>query len=165
MSEQLPDIDYTQVSRRVFYELLSKHAQSLFENERDAIANMANLSALLYEALEDVNWAGFYRFIGNELVLGPFQGRVACVRIKMGSGVCGTSAQQKQTIIVDDVHRFPGHIACDARSRSEIVVPLIKNGTLLGVLDMDSPVLSRFTVEDKKGLEKLVELLITGTNF
>ncbi|HGY56337.1 MAG TPA: GAF domain-containing protein [Caldithrix abyssi] len=165
MSEQLPDIDYTEVSRRVFYELLSKQAQSLFENERDAIANMANLSALLYEALQNVNWVGFYRLIGNELVLGPFQGRVACVRIKMGSGVCGTSAQRKQTIIVDDVHQFSGHIACDARSRSEIVVPIIKNGTLLGVLDIDSPVLSRFTIEDKKGLEKLVELLITGTNF
>jgi len=164
MSE-LPAIDYDRVSRQVLYELLVNQVQSLFEQERDPIANMANLSALLYEALQDVIWVGFYRLVKNELVLGPFQGRVACVRIKMGSGVCGTSAQRKETVIVDDVHRFPGHIACDVSSRSEIVVPLIKNSRLLGVLDIDSPLTSRFNTEDKKGLEKLVELFITRTDF
>ncbi len=164
MSE-LPSFDYDKMSRQVLYELLAKQIQSLFEEERDPIANMANFSALLYEALQDVNWVGFYRLIGDELVLGPFQGRVACVRIKLGSGVCGTSAQRREVLVVDDVHQFPGHIACDALSRSEIVVPIIKNNRLIGVLDIDSPRLSRFTEEDKIGLLKLVDLLTDRTLF
>ena len=157
--------NYDQLSRQVLYELLAKQVQSLFKQEPDPIANMANLSALLYEALQDVNWVGFYRLANNELILGPFQGGTACVRIKMGSGVCGTSALRKETLIVNDVHQFPGHIACDARSQSEIVIPLVKKGRLLGVLDIDSPVNSRFNEEDKKGLEKLVELFIELTHF
>src|SRR5690606_17176000 len=124
------------------------------------IANLANASALLYQFLDEVNWAGFYLMEGEELVLGPFQGLPACVRIPLGKGVCGTSAKRKETILVDDVDQFPGHIACDAASRSEIVVPMIHRGEVVGVLDIDSPVLSRFDQVDRVHLERYVEILM-----
>ena len=138
---------------------------SLFAGERNGLANTANMSAVLYEALPNVNWAGFYFRQGRELVLGPFQGKVACVRIAMGSGVCGTAAERRETVIVEDVHSFPGHIACDAASRSEIVVPLIQNGQLIGVLDLDSPHTGRFDTEDGAGLNAAVNLLVQASDL
>ncbi|HEY1962299.1 MAG TPA: GAF domain-containing protein, partial [Rhizomicrobium sp.] len=137
------------------YAELARQARGLFRGERDAIANAANLSALVYGGLADVNWAGFYFLKGAELVLGPFQGRPACIRIPVGKGVCGTAAARRQTIVVPDVEQFPDHIPCDSASRSEIVVPLMKGAQLTGVLDLDSPVLSRFTSADHRGLEAL----------
>jgi L-methionine (R)-S-oxide reductase len=137
----------------------------LFAGERDGLANTANMSALLYEALPELNWAGFYFLRGRELLLGPFQGRVACVRIALGSGVCGTAAARRETLIVPDVHAFPGHIACDAASRSEIVTPLIHAGRLLGVLDLDSPQLARFDEEDRQGLHAAVDLLLQSSDM
>lgn len=133
---------------------------ALFADERNALANTANMSALLFESLPKLNWVGFYFLRGSELVLGPFQGKVACVRIALGRGVCGTAAERRETLIVPDVHAFPGHIACDSASRSEIVVPLIQDGQLLGVLDVDSPDLARFDHEDGAGLEAAAALLI-----
>jgi len=133
---------------------------ALFTGERNALANTANMSALLDEALPDVNWVGFYFLLGGELILGPFQGKVACVRIALGRGVCGSAAERRETLIVADVHEFPGHIACDLASRSEIVVPLIQDGRLLGVLDVDSPHPERFDQEDGAGLEAAVALLL-----
>jgi L-methionine (R)-S-oxide reductase len=123
------------------------------------------MSALIYETLPELNWAGFYFLQGRELVLGPFQGRVACVRIALGQGVCGTAAERRETVVVADVHAFPGHIACDAASRSEIVVPLIQSGRLLGVLDLDSPLLARFDHDDLAGLTDAVDLLLQHTDF
>lgn len=137
------------------YATLLLQAEALFKGERDHIANAANLSALLWNALPDLNWAGVYRFDGRELILGPFQGKPACVRIAMGKGVCGTAAVKRQTIIVPDVHQFEGHIACDSASNSEIVVPLVHGNILHGVLDLDSPRFDRFDDEDRKGLEAL----------
>ncbi|NLI26654.1 MAG: GAF domain-containing protein [Acetobacter sp.] len=134
-------------------------AQALVNDEQDFIARTANLSALLYEAMRDVNWAGFYFLKGEELVLGPFQGRIACTRIPLGKGVCGTAAQRAETIIVPDVHAFPGHIACDSASASEIVVPLFKDGKLIGVLDIDSPKHDRFSIADQLMLEQIASLL------
>lgn len=128
-------------------------------DEPDAIANMANAAAILWEFLPDLNWAGFYRNIGGELVLGPFQGRAACIRIAFGKGVCGAAAQSLQTQLVDDVHAFPGHIACDAASRSELVVPIIGQSGLIAVLDLDSPIPARFDREDAAGCEAIVKLL------
>jgi GAF domain-containing protein len=142
------------------YANLAVQLRSLLEGERDFIANAANLSALLYHSLPDLNWAGFYLQKDGELVIGPFQGKPACVRIAMGKGVCGTAAAQRQTILVDNVHDFPGHIACDSASNSEIVVPLIKQERLLGVLDLDSPLFARFDDEDALGLNGLVEIFI-----
>lgn len=133
----------------------------LIENETDMITNMANISAYINDLLDDINWIGFYLYKDNMLVLGPFQGHVACNRIKPGQGVCGTSAKERKTIIVDDVHLFKGHIACDSQSQSEIVIPLIKNNQLLGVLDIDSPIKKRFTDKDQKLLEDLVSMFIT----
>jgi GAF domain-containing protein len=133
-------------------------AEGLFRGERDAVANAANLAALLWLGLPDLNWAGFYFLRGPGLVLGPFQGRPACVRIEVGRGVCGTAAKQRETIVVPDVEQFPGHIACDAASKSEIVVPLLMGGRLLGVLDLDSPLHARFDAEDARGLEALAAL-------
>jgi len=138
---------------------------ALFVGERDGLANTANMSALLYAALPDLNWVGFYFLQKDELVLGPFQGKIACVRIRIGQGVCGEAAQHMKTVIVPDVHAFPGHIACDAASRSEIVIPLIQNGGLLGVLDLDSPQLARFDQEDGAGLEAAVEVLLQGSDL
>jgi L-methionine (R)-S-oxide reductase len=147
------------------YRELQGQLAALFAGERSALANMANMSAVLYEALPDVNWVGFYFLHGRELVLGPFQGKVACVRIAVGSGVCGAAAERRETVIVEDVHAFPGHIACDAASRSEIVVPLIHNGRLLGVLDVDSPELARFDQEDGAGLKGAAELLLQSADL
>ncbi len=147
-------------TREENYELLFRQLEALLEGETNRIANLANASALLYQFLDEVNWAGFYLMEGEELVLGPFQGLPACVRIPLGKGVCGTSAKRKETILVDDVDQFPGHIACDAASRSEIVVPMIHRGEVVGVLDIDSPVLSRFDQVDRVHLERYVEILM-----
>jgi L-methionine (R)-S-oxide reductase len=141
------------------YRDLSSALQGLFTGEPDPIANMANAAALIFETLPDVNWVGFYRNIGGELVLGPFQGRPACIRIKFGEGVCGVAAETRQVQRVEDVHAFPGHIACDSASNSEIVVPLIRDGELLGVLDIDSPKPGRFAKDDETGVVKLGEIL------
>ena len=138
---------------------LASALEGLVAGEADAVANMANASALIFETLPDVNWVGFYRNVGGELVLGPFQGRVACIRIPFGTGVCGVAAETRQVQRVEDVHAFPGHIACDSASNSEIVVPLIRNGELLGVLDIDSPKKARFTAEDEAGCVKLAAIL------
>ncbi|MCJ7421697.1 GAF domain-containing protein [Sphingomicrobium astaxanthinifaciens] len=142
-----------------FYDELAKALASLVAGEPDAVANMANASALIMEQLPDLNWAGFYRHVGGELVLGPFQGRAACIRIPLGKGVCGAAAATRETQLVEDVHAFPGHIACDAASRSELVVPILKDGALFGVLDLDSPIPARFDEEDRAGCERLVKVL------
>src|SRR6478735_10414593 len=140
------------------YGQLLAQARALVEDERDRVANAANLSALVYHALPQLNWVGFYFFDGTELVVGPFQGLPACVRIPLDKGVCGAAASTRKTQLVEDVHAFPGHIACDAASRSELVVPLVRNGTLVGVLDLDSPVPARFDVEDQQGIEAIARL-------
>lgn len=147
------------------YAGLASQLRSLLEGERDFIANAANFASLLYHSLPDLNWAGFYLQKEGELVLGPFQGRPACVRIAMGKGVCGTAAQQRQTIMIDNVHDFPGHIACDSASNSEIVVPLVKDQQLIGVLDLDSPLLGRFDDEDARGLNELVENFVDSISL
>jgi L-methionine (R)-S-oxide reductase len=147
-------------SKREFYSQLAEQLRSLLTGERDFIANAANFSSLLYHSLPDVNWVGFYLVKEGELVLGPFQGKPACIRIAIGKGVCGTAAERRQTVLVDNVHDFPGHIACDSESKSEIVVPLVEGERLLGVLDVDSPSLARFTEEDAEGLDKLVEIFV-----
>ncbi|MBO9671320.1 MAG: GAF domain-containing protein [Sphingobium sp.] len=134
-------------------------ARAVTEGEPDAIANMANVAALIWQFMPDLNWAGFYRFDGTELVLGPFQGKAACIRIPLGKGVCGTAAATRETQLVEDVHAFPGHIACDAASASEVVVPIVHDGRLIGVLDLDSPRVSRFDSEDAAGLEALCNAL------
>ena len=137
------------------YAQLLAQAGGLLHGEPDRIANAANLSALLFNALPDLNWAGFYFFEGTELVVGPFQGLPACVRIPLDKGVCGAAARTRQTQRIEDVHAFPGHIACDAASQSEIVIPLIKQDVLIGVLDIDSPKLARFDADDQRGLEAI----------
>lgn len=141
------------------YRELARGLPTLIAGEPDFIANLANTSALLFQSLPDLNWAGFYLLKDGELVVGPFQGKPACVRIPMGKGVCGTAALQRASVIVHDVNQFPGHIACDAASNSEIVVPMLRSGELLGVLDIDSPLLGRFDEEDRAGLERLVAML------
>lgn len=141
------------------YRDLASALEGLIAGETDAVANMANAAALIYETLPDVNWAGFYRNVDEELVLGPFQGRAACIRIAFGSGVCGTAAATRETQLIEDVHAFPGHIACDSASNSEIVVPLVRDGDLIGVLDIDSPVTGRFNEEDRAGCERLGAIL------
>ena len=143
------------------YQLVIKQLTSLIEDENNTIANLANASALLNQFLRGINWVGFYLTVENELVLGPFQGLPACVRIPFGRGVCGTAAQNGQTERVADVHLFPGHIACDAASASEIVVPMIKNGEVIGVLDIDSPSRNRFDEIDQKYLEEFVSVIVT----
>ncbi len=152
-------------NKRDFYESLAQQLTGLLHGEPDAIANAANMSALIYELLPDLNWAGFYFMRGSELVLGPFQGKVACVRIAVGRGVCGTAAERKESVVVPDVLAFPGHIACDSASRSELVVPLIRNGTILGVLDLDSPHPNRFDEDDREGCEKLVRIYLDASEF
>jgi len=134
-------------------------ADGVTAGERDAIANMANVAALVWELVPGLNWAGFYRMVDGELVLGPFQGRAACIRIPLGKGVCGAAAATATTQLVEDVHAFPGHIACDAASASELVVPIVVNGTVIGVLDLDSPTPARFDAEDAAGAEQLCALL------
>ena len=142
------------------YASLAEQAAALLHGERDRIANAANLSSLIWHSLPGLNWAGFYLFDGHELVLGPFQGKPACVRIAIGKGVCGTAAATRRTQVVADVHAFPGHIACDSASNSEIVVPLLRGDELLGVLDLDSPLLARFDAEDQAGLERLAAIWV-----
>ncbi|MGI5221024.1 GAF domain-containing protein [Nocardia sp. CA-290969] len=142
------------------YLQLTEQAAALVAGESDRIANAANLSALLYHSLPEVNWAGFYFHDGHELVVGPFQGKPACVRIAIGTGVCGTAAHTRRTQLVPDVHDFPGHIACDADSRSEIVVPLVRAGELIGVLDLDSPRPARFDDIDRRGIEAVAEVFV-----
>lgn len=143
---------------RLYTDLLTA-GRALVGGERDPVANMANVAALLWQWLPDLNWTGFYRLQNSELVLGPFQGKPACVRIALGQGVCGTAARERRTVIVEDVHAFPGHIACDAASASEIVVPILIGGALLGVLDLDSPSRARFDAADAAGLEAFVRSL------
>ena len=151
------------VSKPELYANLAAQLSSLLAGELDVIANAANCAALLYQSLPDVNWAGFYFFKEGELVLGPFQGNPACVRIALGKGVCGTAAELKQTLVVENVHEFPGHIACDSASNSEIVVPLVKDGRLIGVLDIDSPSLARFDDEDAQGLNEVAEIFVAAS--
>jgi L-methionine (R)-S-oxide reductase len=153
------------VSKAATYREVNAQLAGLFSGERNGLANSANMCALLYQMLPDVNWVGFYFLHGAELVLGPFQGKVACVRIAMGRGVCGTAAEHREILVVPDVNAFPGHIACDAASRSEIVLPLIQHGRLLGVLDVDSPNLARFDDEDRDGLEASVDLLLKSSSL
>jgi L-methionine (R)-S-oxide reductase len=142
------------------YEQLAAQARAMVEGERDRIANAANLSALVYHALPELNWVGFYFYDGHELVVGPFQGLPACVRIALDRGVCGAAARTRETQRVADVHAFPDHIACDAASRSELVVPLVREGALVGVFDIDSPVPDRFDVEDQAGLERIAAIYL-----
>ena len=145
------------------YDQLASQLSSLLAGERDLIANAANFASLIFHSLPDLNWAGFYFVKDDELVLGPFQGKPACVRIALGQGVCGTGAAKCETVIVRNVHEFPGHITCDIASNSEIAVPLMKSGQLIGVLDLDSPLLARFDREDAAGLETLVRVLLSST--
>ncbi|WP_379965390.1 GAF domain-containing protein [Ectobacillus sp. sgz5001026] len=146
-------------TREKNYELVINQLKAIIYDEKNVIANMANASALLNQFLEHINWVGFYMMEEKELVLGPFQGLPACIRIPLGRGVCGTAAKTKKTIVINDVHQFPGHIACDAASNSEIVVPMIKNGEVIGVLDIDSPNLARFDEIDQHYLELFVDVL------
>lgn len=155
------------MSKESSYSLMNNQLRALIEGESNLIANLSNASALLYETLPQINWSGFYLFeeSSKELVLGPFQGKVACVRIQPGKGVCGTAFEQKASIVVEDVNQFPGHIACDAASQSEIVVPLeTKNGELIGVLDIDAPITERFDEIDKKYLEEFAAILMNAVN-
>lgn len=152
-------------SQQEMFDELLRQAKGLLDGERDPIANTANLAALIWQIVPDLNWAGFYFMKQGELVLGPFQGKPACVRIAVGKGVCGSAVSQRATMLVTDVHAFPGHIACDAASNSEIVVPLIKDGLVHGVLDLDSPLLARFDYVDKEGFERLVAYLVSATDF
>src|SRR6266478_1062344 len=158
LSSQIPD---KQIEPKLeLYDQLAAQLSSLLAGESDLIANAANFSSLIFHSLPDLNWAGFYFARDGELVLGPFQGKPACVRIRIGQGVCGTAAAKCATTIVPNVHEFPGHIACDSASNSEIVVPLIKNDQLIGVLDLDSPIDGRFDREDANGLNRLVSVFV-----
>ena len=153
------DFKIEAADKATLYRDLALALEGLVAGESDGIANMANAAALLFESLPDINWVGFYRNVGGELVLGPFQGRPACIRMKFGEGVCGTAAQTREVQLVEDVHAFPGHIACDSASNSEIVVPLIRDGELLGVLDIDSPRHARFDADDQAGCERLAAII------
>jgi L-methionine (R)-S-oxide reductase len=148
-----------EVTKPVLYAELAPELEALLAGEPDAVANAANAAAAIYHSLPELNWAGFYLLRGNELVLGPFQGRPACVRIPLGQGVCGTAAVERSSVLVRDVDAFPGHIACDMASRSELVVPLLAGERLLGVLDLDSPRLARFDQEDQAGMETLAAII------
>lgn len=152
-------------SKAEFYRQLAQHLEGLLSGEPDMIANAANTSALMFQTIPDLNWAGFYFLKGDELVLGPFQGKPACVRIAVGRGVCGTAIAQGASILVEDVHAFPGHIACDAASRSELVVPIRNGSDIIGVIDLDSPVPSRFDRDDQAGIERLAEIFTAATSF
>jgi len=140
------------------YELIQKQVEAIITGESDIIANMANISALLFESLSDVNWVGFYRTLPEELVLGPFQGKVACIRIPLGRGVCGTAVSENKTMRIANVHDFSGHIACDANSNSEIVIPIKVDNKVIAVLDIDSPIFERFDEDDQTGLENIINL-------
>jgi GAF domain-containing protein len=158
-------------STRPDYDLLVRQVTSVLEGERALVANASQFSALVYDTLADLNWAGFYLTVpskkgeGQDLLVGPFQGKPACARIPFGRGVCGTTAVEKRTIVVPDVHAFPGHIACDSASASEIVLPLVVNGAVVGVFDIDSPVPGRFSEEDRVGLERMVAAFLDATDF
>jgi GAF domain-containing protein len=153
------------------YAMLVRQVDSILESERDLVANASQFSAFIYDTIAELNWAGFYltrpakKGDGQELLVGPFQGKVACARIPFGRGVCGTAAAERRTMLVPDVHAFPGHIACDSASNAEIVIPLIKDGAVLGVFDIDSPTLNRFSEEDQQGLEALVAAFLAATDF
>ncbi len=146
-----------------FYRQLAQQLQGLFDGETDMIANAANMSAFIYQMLPDLNWAGVYFLKGEQLVLGPFQGKPACVRIPVGRGVCGAAIERRSSVLVEDVHAFPGHIACDAASRSELVVPIFRKGEAIGVIDLDSPLPARFDRADQAGIEQLAEIF--GASF
>ena len=148
-----------QLAKPELYRQLVDAADALTAGEPDGVANMANVAALLWEFLPGINWAGFYRMVEGELVLGPFAGRPACIRIPLGSGVCGTAAETGKTQLVEDVHAFPGHIACDAASRSELVVPIERSGAVIAVIDLDSPDLARFDANDAAGIERLAAVI------
>ena len=158
-------------SARPDYDLLVRQVASILEGERDLTANASQFSALVYDTIADLNWAGFYFTVpskkgeGNDLLVGPFQGKPACARIPFGRGVCGATAVKRETIVVADVHAFPGHIACDSASASEIVMPVLKDDRLIGVFDIDSPKLERFTDEDRAGLEAMLAAFVAGTDF
>jgi GAF domain-containing protein len=151
-------------SKAEFYRALGRQVDALLEGERDPIANAANVSALLFQQMPDLNWAGFYFLRAGELVLGPFQGKPACVRIAVGKGVCGSAVARRQSIVVEDVHAFPGHIACDAASRSELVVPLMRGNIVAGVIDLDSPTPGRFDAGDRAGIESVAERYLRGSD-
>lgn len=150
------------VGKPELYRDLCGQLEALLAGERDPVANAANTSALLFQTMPDLNWAGFYFLRGSELVLGPFQGRPACVRIAVGQGVCGTAVARRQSVLVEDVHAFPGHIACDSASRSELVVPLVRDGAILGVIDLDSPSEARFDADDRDGIESVARLYVAA---
>jgi L-methionine (R)-S-oxide reductase len=156
------DID-AQAGKTELHHALHQQLGALLAGEDDPIANAANLSALVFQVMPELNWAGFYFLRGGELVLGPFQGKPTCVRIPVGKGVCGTAVAKAQSILVEDVHAFPGHIACDAASRSELVVPLVRDGTVFGVIDLDSPVAARFDAEDQTAVESLAALYVAAS--
>jgi len=163
----MADVDTTlpaNLDKPELYSRLRQIVTALVTDERDFIANAANCAAVVFQSLPDINWAGFYLLREPDLVLGPFQGKPACVRIAPGRGVCGTAAGRRETVIVPDVHQFPGHIACDSASQSEIVVPLLKSGRLLGVLDVDSPVRNRFDTRDAAGLQEIVTVLLAASD-
>jgi GAF domain-containing protein len=160
MEQELRSYDFGNADAA--YSELRRDLRALLSGERDLVANAANTAALIFGALPDLNWAGFYLYKEGELVLGPFQGKPACVRIAMGKGVCGTAAARRETIRVEDVHAFPGHIACDSASNSELVVPLVRGDDLLGVLDLDSPKLARFQASDARGLEALANIFVAS---
>lgn len=153
------------MDKEAFYTKLAEELAALLAGERDLIANAANTAALLYQRMEAVNWAGFYFRQGDQLVLGPFQGQPACTRIAMGRGVCGTAAARRETIVVPDVHAFPGHIACDPASKAEVVVPILRDDQVAGVLDIDSPELGRFDATDGRGVERVVAVLLEATHW
>ena len=153
------DFKIEAADKATLYSDMASALQGLVDGEPDGIANMANAASLIWESLPDINWAGFYRNIDGELVLGPFQGRPACIRIPFGTGVCGVAAATREVQLVEDVHAFPGHIACDSASNSEIVVPIVRDGKLLAVLDIDSPKTARFDEEDQAGCVRLAEIM------
>lgn len=153
------------MSKREIYEKLADQIAALVAGETDLVANAANTAAAIYHALPDVNWAGFYFLQGHQLVLGPFQGKPACIRIPLGTGVCGSAAAERRSLVVPDVHQFPGHIACDAASNSEIVVPLLVDGRLRGVLDLDSPSIGRFDDADRAGLEQIAAVFTAACRW
>ncbi|MFC3712611.1 GAF domain-containing protein [Sphingoaurantiacus capsulatus] len=157
--------DIRHLPKSELYEELARQLDGLLHGERDLVANLANASALIFQSLPDLNWAGFYLMRDGELVLGPFQGRTACVRIAVGKGVCGTAVSEARTQLVEDVHAFPGHIACDSASASELVVPLIVGGEVMGVLDLDSPTPARFDLVDQAGCERFVAVLMKHLDF
>jgi GAF domain-containing protein len=162
MTFEAAEIDHS--NKPLFYKELAGQLQALLEGETDVIANAANTAALLFQMLPDINWAGFYfLYSQDELVLGPFQGKPACVRIAVGRGVCGTAVEREESILVEDVHTFPGHIACDAASRSELVVPLSYDGRILGVIDLDSPTPGRFDAADQAGVEAIAGIFVSAS--